>query len=63
MKSGTKNNKGRVNGGGLTRRELLAAHQRSLRHDEKLSAQEGLDALVRAGIVTRGGKLTPRYGG
>jgi hypothetical protein len=63
MKNGSINRKSGANGVVPTRAELLALHERSIRHTEKLTAQEGFDLLVRAGIVTRDRKLTRRYGG
>ncbi len=63
MKSRAKNNKPMANGAILTRKALLAAHERSLRHDDQMTAEEGFEALVRAGIVSRNRKLTRRYGG
>jgi hypothetical protein len=42
---------------------MLAAHQRALKRTEKMSAQEGFQSLVTAGIITPAGKLRPRYGG
>ena len=52
-----------VNGTAPTRSELLAAHERWLKRERKMTAQEGFEALVRAGIITADGKLAPRYGG
>ena len=63
MKNGTTNRKSGANGAVPTRRELLAAHERSIRRTDRLTAEEGFDLLVRAGIVTRDRKLTRRYGG
>jgi len=63
MKIATKNGKSRANGAPLTRKELLAAHERALKRTSKMSAREGFESLVRAGIYTAEGKLTPRYGG
>jgi hypothetical protein len=63
MKSATKNGKPRSNGVTLTRRELLAAHERALKRTDQMTAEEGFASLVRAGICTSDGKLTPRYGG
>ncbi len=63
MKTATKNRKSRANGGSLTREDLLAAHRRALKRTEKLTAREGFETLVTAGIVTPAGKLSPRYGG
>ena len=63
MKTATRNGKSRVNGVPLTRKELLAAHERALRSAEKMTPREGFESLVAAGIYTRAGKLTPRYGG
>ena len=63
MKNGAKNRKPRCNGAELTRQELLAAHEDSIRLTDKMSAREVFGTMVRAGIYTRDGKLTPRYGG
>ena len=63
MKSATKNGKPRSNGVPFTRRELLAAHERALKRADKMTAQEGFASLVKAGICTPDGKLSPRYGG
>lgn len=59
----TKSVKTRANGAALTREELLAAHQRALKRVQKMTPQEGFESLVRAGIYTRDGDLTPRCGG
>jgi hypothetical protein len=63
MKTGTKGAKSRTNGATLTRDELLAAHERALKKVRQMTSKEGFESLVRAGIYTRDGKLTPRYGG
>jgi len=63
MKTVTKNVKSRANGAALTRRELLAAHERALKRVQTMTSRERFASLVRAGIYTRDGKLTPRYGG
>jgi len=63
MKNAAKAKKLRGNGAVPTRKELLAAHERWLRRVRKMTAREGFESLVRAGIYTRDGKLTPRYGG
>ena len=63
MKSAMKNGKSKSNGVPFTRRELLAAHQRALKRTEKMTACEGFQSLVSAGIITAAGKLSPRYGG
>jgi hypothetical protein len=63
MKKTMKNGKPGSNGVPFTRRELLAAHQRALKVAEKMTAREGFQSLITAGIVTPAGKLTPRYGG
>jgi len=63
MKTVAKSSKARGNGVPLTREELLAAHERALERLGKMSVREGFESLVRAGIYTREGKLTPRYGG
>ena len=63
MKNAAKSKKSRVNGAGLTRKELLAAHEDSIRLTDKMTAREVFQIMVRAGIYTPGGKLTRRYGG
>ncbi len=63
MKTQVKDRKAHCNGSPMTRKQLLEAQERSLKRDEKLTAREGFDSLVMAGIVTEGGKLSPRYGG
>jgi hypothetical protein len=63
MKNATKNGKPGSNGVPFTRGELLAAHQRALKRTEKMTAREGFQSLVTAGIITPAGKLSPRYGG
>ena len=63
MKTATKNGKSRANGRLFTRKELLAAHERALKRVSRMTAQEGLESLVNAGILAPDGKLAPRYGG
>jgi hypothetical protein len=63
MKNVTKNGKPKSNGVPITRRELLASHQRALKRTERMTRQEGFQSLVTAGIITPAGKLSPRYGG
>jgi len=63
MKNAMKNGKPKSNGVPITRRELLAAHQRALKLTKKMTVREGFQSLVTAGIVTPAGKLSPRYGG
>ena len=63
MKSAIKNGKSRANGTVFSRKELLAAHERALTRVGRMTAQEGFASLVKAGIYTPDGKLTPRYGG
>ena len=63
MKSATKNGKPGSNGVPFTRKELLAAHERALKRADNMTAQEGFASLVKAGIYTPDGKLSPRYGG
>ncbi len=63
MKTATKNGKSRLNGTRYTRQELLAAHERALKRLDRMTAQEGFETLVKAGIFTPDGKLSPRYGG
>ena len=53
----------RANGKIHSRSELIAAHERALKKTRKLSGREGFATLVRAGIYTADGKLTPRYSG
>jgi hypothetical protein len=63
MKTATKNGKARVNGRLPTRKELLAAHERALKRLDRMTPQEGFETLVKAGIFTPDGRLSPRYGG
>lgn len=63
MKTASKGVKTRKNGKVHSRSELLAAHERALERTRKMTASEGFESLVRAGIYTPDGKLTPRYGG
>jgi len=63
MKTASKKLKSRTNGKVHSRSELLAAHERALKRTRKLTAREGFESLVRAGIYSPDGKLTPRYGG
>lgn len=63
MKTQIKGPKAPCNGTPITRKQLLEAQERSLKRDEKMTAREGFESLVTAGIVTRAGKLSPRYGG
>ncbi|PWU14705.1 MAG: hypothetical protein C5B50_16780 [Verrucomicrobia bacterium] len=55
--------KARLNGRLHSREELLAAHERALKATRKMTPEQAFESLVRAGIYTRDGKLTPRYGG
>ena len=63
MKTGIKNGKSRANGAAFTRKELLAAHERALKRVGRMTAREGFESLVKAGIYSTDGKLMPRYGG
>jgi hypothetical protein len=63
MRNATNNGKPRSNAIPFARRELLAAHQRALKRTDKMTAQEGFQSLVTAGIITPAGNLRPRYGG
>ncbi len=63
MKTAAKNEKPRANGCSPTRAEILAAHRRALKHTEKLTARQGFETLVAAGIITPADRLNPRYGG
>ncbi len=63
MKTAAKNGKLKANGVPPARGELLAAHNRALKRTAKMTAHEGLQTLIAAGIVTSAGKLSPRYGG
>jgi hypothetical protein len=63
MKRVAKGIKARANGRVHSRGELLGAQARALERTRKMTAREGFDSLVRAGIYTPEGKLTPRYGG
>ena len=62
MKANAKNGR-RRNGKVPTRLELIAAQERALEKTRKLRGREAFETLVRAGIYTSDGKLTPRYGG
>jgi hypothetical protein len=46
-----------------SRSESLAVHERALKHFNRMTAHDRFESLVRAGIYTLDGKLTPRYGG
>jgi hypothetical protein len=63
MKTMSKSTKTRANGTPHSRSELLAAHERALKGFKRMAAHDRFESLVRAGIYTRDGKLTPRYGG
>ncbi len=63
MKTAAKNVKSRANSVVPSRKALLAIHKRALARVGKMTAREGFESLVRAGIYTREGKLTARYGG
>jgi hypothetical protein len=63
MKTATKNGKSRANGLLISRKALLAAHERALKRVSRMTAQEGFASLVKAGIYRPDGKLMPRYGG
>ena len=63
VKTSPKNVKTRTNGKVHSRGELLAAQERALERTRKMTAREGFESLVRAGIYTRAGKVTPSYGG
>ena len=63
MKIVAKSGKAQANGAQPTRKELRAAHERALERVGKMSVRQGFESLVRAGIYTRKGKLTARYGG
>jgi len=63
MKTVSKIVKTRGNGKVHSRSELIAAHERALKRTRKMTAREGFESLVRAGIYTPEGKLTSRYGG
>jgi hypothetical protein len=63
MKAAIRKPKTRTNGAVPSRSELLAVQERALKRLRKMSVREGFESLVRAGIYTRDGKLTPRYGG
>ena len=63
MKSLSKKTKTRRNGAIPSRQELIAIHERVLKHMDKMTVKEGFDSLVEAGIVTPEGKLSRRYGG
>jgi hypothetical protein len=63
MKTVSKSVKTRTNGKVHSRTELFAAHERALKRFKGMSADDRFQSLVRAGIYTREGKLTARYGG
>jgi len=63
VKNAAKAKRPAANGRVPTRRELIAAHERWLRRERKMTKREGFDALLRAGIITSQGKLARRYGG
>jgi hypothetical protein len=63
MKTATKKGQSRTNGTAFSRKELLLSHKRALKRVSRMTAQQGFAALVKAGIYTPDGKLTPRYGG
>ncbi|PWU08776.1 MAG: hypothetical protein C5B50_28925 [Verrucomicrobia bacterium] len=63
MKTVRKRAKQRLNGKVRSREELLAALDRALKATQEMTSEEKFQSLVRAGIYTQGGKLTPRYGG
>lgn len=51
------------NGAASTRQEMLQRHGRFLKLQSKMSAREGFRSLLRAGIITKDGKLAGQYGG
>ena len=51
------------NGSDLSRRDLLELHKRVLERVRKMTAREGFESLVEAGIYTAQGKLAKQYGG
>jgi hypothetical protein len=53
----------RTNGRPHSHNELVAAHERALKRFKLMTARERFQSLVKAGIYTSDGKLTPRYGG
>ncbi len=55
--------KSRKNGMPHSRSEMLAAHERALKRFKRMTARDRFESLVKAGIYTRDGKLTPPYGG
>jgi hypothetical protein len=63
MKTLSKPRKSRANGRPHSRSELLAANELALKRTRQMTQEERFESLVRAGIYTRDGKLTPRYGG
>jgi hypothetical protein len=63
MKTVSRSSKARTNGMPHSRIELLAAHERALKRFKGMTAHDRFESLVRAGIYTSDGKLTPRYGG
>ena len=63
MKYLSKKGKTRMNGRPHSRAELIQAHERALKRFRAMNASERFASLIRAGIYTRAGKLTSRYGG
>ena len=53
----------RSNSAPHSRKEMLAAFDRALRKLDRMSKEQFFETLVRAGIYTKGGKLTKPYGG
>ncbi len=46
-----------------TERELRSLHRRVVRKIRAMSPEARMATIVRAGIVTKSGKLTKKYGG
>lgn len=46
-----------------TRKELLAMHRHFVNMIKSMSSKELLQTMIDAGIYTKSGKLTKRYGG
>ena len=63
MKTGVASKRPAANGAVPNRAALVAAHVRALKRMDEMTKRDGLNLLVRTGIVNHRGKLTRRYGG
>ena len=52
-----------ANGSALSANEVAELHERVLRRVRSMTAKEGIQSLVRSGILTPDGKLAKEYGG